>query len=398
MVKKKPPSSTALIAHPYLPPAGFGSVQPAVHKASTVLFANTAALRARTWKDKTGYTYGLHGTPTTFILEERIATLEGGLQTLLTPSGLAAITLVDAALLKSGDEVLIPENAYGPAKELARNELARWGIAHRFYDPMDLESLRAALSPSTRLVWLEPPGSVTMEFPDLRALLRLVRERPEVIVALDNTWGAGLAFDAFALAGEGESAGADISIQALTKYPSGGADLLMGAVTTRDVALHQRLKATHMRMGWGVGVNDAEAVLRALPSLMLRYAAQDRAGRELAAWWAGRSEVVAVLHPALPGSPGHAHWAALCSQAAGLFSVVFDPRFASARVDAFIDALKLFKIGYSWAGPVSLAVPYDLSLIRKQTAGTGTLVRLSIGLEAVEDLIADCEQALAVLR
>ena len=197
MPKKKPPSSTSLIAHPYRPPAGFGSVQAAVHKASTVLFANTAALRARTWKEKTGYTYGLHGTPTTFILEERIATLEGGLQTLLTPSGLAAITLVNAALLKSGDEVLIPNNAYGPAKELARNELARWGIAHRFYDPMDAESLRAALSPATRLVWLEPPGSVTMEFPDLPALLRPLRERPEVVVALDNTWGAGLAFDAF---------------------------------------------------------------------------------------------------------------------------------------------------------------------------------------------------------
>ena len=397
MAKKKPPSSTSLIAHPYRPPAGFGSVQPAVHKASTVLFPNTAALRARTWKEKTGYTYGLHGTPTTFILEERIATLEGGLQTLLTPSGLAAITLVNAALLKSGDEVLIPDNVYGPAKELARNELARWGITHRFYDPMDAESLRAALSPATRLVWLEPPGSVTMEFPDLPTLLRLVREHPEAVVALDNTWGAGLAFDAFALGSEGEALGADISIQALTKYPSGGADLLMGAVTTRDMALHQRIKATHMRMGWGVGVNDVEAVLRALPSLTLRYAAQDRGGRELAAWWAGRPEVVAVLHPALPGSPGHAHWAALCSQAAGLFSIVFDPRFASAQVDAFIDALKLFKIGYSWAGPVSLAVPYDLSLIRKHSPWTGTLVRFSVGLEAVEDLVADCAQALAAL-
>jgi cystathionine beta-lyase len=237
-----------------------------------------------------------------------------------------------------------------------------------------------------------------MEFPDLPVLLRLLRERPEVVVALDNTWGAGLAFDAFALGGEGEELGADISIQALTKYPSGGADLLMGAVTTRDEALHQRIMATHMRMGWGVGVNDVEAVLRALPSLTLRYAAQDRGGRELASWWAKRPEVVAVLHPAFPGSPGHAHWAALCSQAAGLFSVVFDKRFPSAKVDAFIDALKLFKIGYSWAGPVSLAVPYDLSMTRKHATGAGTLVRFSVGLEAVEDLIADCEQALAALR
>jgi len=398
-MKKKPPSSTALIAHPYRPPAGFGSVQQAVHKASTVLFADTAALRARTWKEKIGYTYGLHGTPTTFVLEERIATLEGGLQTLLTPSGLAAITLVDAGLLGSGDELLMPDNAYGPGKELARNELARWGIAHRFYDPLDPEALRAALSPATRLVWLEAPGSVTMEFPDLPALLRVARERPGVVVALDNTWGAGLAFDAFALGDEGEPLGVDVSIQALTKYPSGGADLLMGSVTTRDDALHQRLKATHMRMGWGVGANDAEAVLRALPSLPLRYAAQDRAGRELAAWWRQRPEVVAVLHPAIPGSPGHAQWAALCSQAAGLFTIVFDARFAGAQVDAFIDALRLFKIGYSWAGPVSLAVPYDPAVLRrKPAASAGVPVRFSIGLEAVEDLIADCAQALAALR
>ena len=397
MARKKPPTSTSLIAHPYRPPAGFGSVQVPVHKASTVLFADTAALRARTWKEKTGYTYGLHGTPTSFILEERIATLEGGLQTLLTPSGLAAITLVDAALLKSGDEVLIPGNVYGPSKELARNELARWGIVHRFYDPMQPETLRTALSPATRLVWLEPPGSVTMEFPDLPALLRIVRERPEIVVALDNTWGAGLAFDAFDLGDEGERLGADISVQALTKYPSGGGDLLMGAVTTRDLDLHQRLKATHMRMGWGVGSNDVEAVLRSLPSLALRYAAQDRAARELAAWWSKRPEATAVLHPALPGSPGHAHWAALCSQAAGLFSVVFESRFAAPQVDAFIDALKLFKIGYSWAGPVSLAVPYDLAALRKARPGGGLLVRFSVGLEAVEDLIADCEQALAAL-
>ena len=139
--------STALIHHPYQPPAGFQAPQPGVYKASTVIFPNVAALQARNWKDKTGYTYGLHGTPTTFTLEERIATLEGGLQSLLVPSGLAAIALVDMALLKSGDEVLIPDNAYGPGKELARNELAGWGVAHRFYDPMDPASLSAPHRP-----------------------------------------------------------------------------------------------------------------------------------------------------------------------------------------------------------------------------------------------------------
>ena len=397
-MKKPPPSSTSLIAHGYVPPKGFASVQPAVHKASTVVFANVAALRARTWKEKIGYTYGLHGTPTTFTLEERIATLEGGTETLLTPSGLAAIALTNTALLRAGDEVLIPDNAYGPAQELAKNELARWGIAHRFYDAMDPSSLASAMTPSVRLVWLEAAGSVTMEFPDLPVLVRVARGESGVLVALDNTWGAGLAFDPFAFGPAGDEAMAvDVSIQALTKYPSGGADVLMGSVTTRDPALHQRLKMTHMRMGWGVGGNDAELVLRSLPSLPLRYAAQDRAGRELAAWWSARPEIVAVLHPALPGSPGHEHWAALCSQAAGLFSVVFDARFGSAQVDAFVDALKLFRIGYSWAGPASLVVPYDLAALRARPARGGTLVRFSVGLEAVDDLIADCAQALAAL-
>ncbi|HEX2541684.1 MAG TPA: PLP-dependent transferase [Caldimonas sp.] len=396
---KKPPSrSTALIAHAYQPPAPFGAVQPPVHKASTVLFPNTAALRARNWKEKTGYTYGLHGTPTTFTLEERIATLEGGLQTLLVPSGLAAITLVDMALLKQGDELLLPDNAYGPAKEFARNELAGWGIAHRFYDPMQPASLAAALSPSTRLVWLEAPGSVTMEFPDLPALIALAHGHGAV-VALDNTWGAGLAFDPFAIGGnDAQAHGVDISIQALTKYASGGGDVLMGSVTTRDESLHLRLKMCHMRTGWGVGGNDAELVLRSLASMQLRYEAQDRAGRTLAQWWRERPEVSAVLHPALPGSPGHKHWDQVCGRAAGLFSIVFDERYPAERVHAFVDALRLFRIGYSWAGPVSLVVPYDLAVIRSRPSWRGTLVRFSMGLEAVEDLIDDCLQALAHLE
>jgi cystathionine beta-lyase len=386
---KHPSISTALIHHKYEPPAGFASPQPAVHKASTVIFASTAAARARNWKEKTGYTYGLHGTPTTFMLEERIATLEGGLQTLLLPSGLAAITLVDLALLKSGDEVLIPDNSYGPSRELAKRELAGWGITHRTYDPSDPAAFAAMLSPVTKLVWIEPPGSVTMEFPDVPALVQAARAHGARI-ALDNTWGAGLAFNAFDL-------GADISVHALTKYPSGGGDLLMGAVTTRDEALHLELKYTHMRMGWGVGANDVEAVLRALPSLALRYEAADRGARDLAQWFAARPEVAQVLHPALPGSPGHAHWKRLCTQAAGLFSVVFDERHSAEQVDAFVDALRLFKIGYSWAGPVSLAVPYRLAAIRARPAWHGSLVRFSVGLEAIDDLRADLEQALAVL-
>lgn len=387
-----PALSTALIHHPYQPPAGFAAPQPPVHKGSTVFFPNVAAMRARNWKQKAGYTYGLHGTPTTFLLEERIATLEGGLQTLLLPSGLAAIALADLALLQPGDEVLLPDNAYLPNKELARQELARWGIGHRFYDAMRPETLAEAISPQTRLLWLEAPGSVTMEFPDLPALIGIARAHPRIVVALDNTWGAGIALRPFEVGG-----GVDVSMHALTKYPSGGGDLLMGALTTRDEALHLALKFAHMRLGFGVGANDAEAVLRALPSLPLRYDAQDRAGRALAQWWSDRPEVAQVMHPALPGSPGNEHWAALCTRAAGLFSVVFDERFGVAQVDAFVDALRRFRIGYSWAGPVSLVVPYELGAYRPKGGPKGVVVRFSVGLEAVEDLVADCERALGAM-
>lgn len=386
---QRPDPATSLIHHPYRPPAGFEAPQPPVHKASTVIFPSVAALRARDWKSKAGYTYGLHGTPTTFTLEERIATLEGARHCVLAPSGLAAIALVDLALLESGQEVLIPDNAYGPSREFARGLLARWGIAHRLYDAMDPGSLADAIGPSTRLVWLEAPGSVTMEFPDLRALAAVARERG-VTTALDNTWGAGIAFDGFAC-------GVDIVMQALTKYPSGGGDVLMGSVCTRDERLHLALLGAHMRLGIGVGANDAEAILRGLPSLALRYAAQDATARAVARWWQGRPEVVQVLHPALPGSPGHAHWAAHCGAAAGLFSVVFDERFAPEQVHAFVDALRRYRIGYSWAGPVSLVVPYDLAAMRPRPAWRGVVVRFSIGLEAADALVADAEQALAAL-
>ncbi|HEY0202118.1 MAG TPA: PLP-dependent transferase, partial [Burkholderiaceae bacterium] len=247
--------STSLIHHSYIPPAGFSAPQPGIYKASTVIFASTAAMRARNWKSRQGYTYGLHGTPTTFMLEERLCTLEGGLQCLLVPSGLAAIANVALALLKSGDEVLIPDNAYGPNKALAEGEMAAWGIGHQFYDAQNPADLAARIGPATKLVWLEAAGSVTMEFPDLPALVSICRARG-VITALDNTWGAGIAFQPFAL-------GVDVSVHALTKYPSGGGDVLMGSVITRDEALHLRIKATHMRLGLGVGVNDVEAVLRA---------------------------------------------------------------------------------------------------------------------------------------
>jgi cystathionine beta-lyase len=390
--------STQLIHHPYAPPEGFDALAPGVHKASTVFFPNVQALRTREWKDKSGYTYGLHGTPTTFILEERIASLEGGKFCVLAPSGLSAVALVDMAFLRQGDEVLLPDNAYGPGKAFAAGELSHWGITHRYYDPMNPADLAARLTPATRLVWLEAPGSITMEFPDLPALVAVVKESnrlrgPDrtILTALDNTWGAGIAFNAFEL-------GADLSVQALTKYPSGGADVLMGSVVTRDEHLHQTVLLAHMRLGLGVGANDAELVLRGLPSVALRYHAQDATTRELAMWMEQQAGVVQVLHPALPDSPGHAVWKRDANAAACLFSAVFDPSIPQERIDAFCDALRLFRLGWSWAGPISLCAPYHVPSIRTGAwPHQGGLVRFAVGLEALEDLRADLAQALPAL-
>ncbi len=396
--------STALIHHAYQPPAGFAAPQPGVFKASTVFFPNVAAMRSFEWKDKSAYTYGLHGTPTTYILEERLSALEGGKQCLLVPSGLAAIATVSLALLKSGDEVLMPHNVYGPGKALVEGELMHWGIGHQFYDPMQPQDLAAKINPKTRLIWLEAAGSVTLEFPNLCEQVRLCRAAG-VLCALDNTWGAGVAFSPFDLQpGISPPLAVDISIHALTKYPSGGGDVLMGSIVTVDERLHRQLKLCHMRLGLGVGANDAEAILRSLPSLMLRYRSHDETTRLLAQWCLTRPEFAQVLHPALPESPGHAHWRCLCQNglggAAGLLSIIFQPSYTVAQVDAFCDALQVFKIGYSWGGPISLAMPYDLIAMRPSWPDhlkPGTLVRFAVGLEAVTDLQADLARALGAM-
>jgi len=400
-IMHKHPDTTHLIHHPYAPPADFEAPQPGVFKASTVYFPNVAAMRSREWKDKSAYTYGLHGTPTTYLLEERLCALEGGLQCVLVPSGLAAIANTALALLNAGDEVLIPDNAYGPNKALAEGELRHWGIAHAYYDPLNPADLAERITDRTRLVWLEAPGSVTMEFPNLPELVRICRSRG-VTCALDNTWGAGLAFAPFDLLGDG-ALGVDISVHALTKYPSGGGDVLMGSIVTRDEALHLKIKLCHMRLGLGVGANDVEAVLRSLPSIGLRYAAQDQTARALARWWQQQPQCVQLLHPAFEGAPGHPHWQAVCAGqdraglAAGLFSVVLDERYSQAQVDAFCEALQLFRIGYSWGGPVSLVVPYDLPSMRSRTQHhlkAGHLVRFSMGLESAEALLNDLQASL----
>ena len=381
--------STQQIHHPYRAPEGWDAIPVGVYKASTVLFKNTADLHKPRPRDGHSYRYGLHGTPTSYTLAARIATLEGAEHCLLVPSGLAGVTLVSMALLRPGDEVLVPDNVYGQNRYLTESWLPQFGITHRFYDPLDAAGFQTLLTPKTRLVWLEAAGSITLEFPDLLGLVAACKAQG-VTTALDNTWGAGVAFNPFTL-------GVDVSMQALTKYPSGGADILMGSVCTRDLSLHERLNHAHEHLGYSLGQNDVEMVLRGLPTLELRYRAQDTTTRALAAWMAEQPQVAQVLHPALPGSPGHAHWLATSSAgAACLFSAVFKRQFSAAQVDAFVDALALFGIGYSWAGPMSLAVPYDLQRSRDLSLpfADGLLVRFAIGLEAEADLRTDLAQAL----
>lgn len=380
---------TQLVRSDYTPPAGFDAYPTAIHHASTVLFKDVASMRSGDWKDKSGYTYGLHGTPTTFTLEARLAAIEGGKHCLLAPSGLAAIAMIDLALLKAGDDVLLPDNVYNPNRDLGRWLSGDFGITARFYDPLVGAGIADLIQPNTKLIWTEAPGSVSMEVPDLRAICAAAKEKG-VLVALDNTWAAGLALRGF-------DVGADIVMQALTKYQSGGSDVLMGAVITQDEALNARLAASHMRLGMGVGADDAYLVLRGLETMKLRFDAHDAAARKVATWLKGRPEIVKVLHPMFEECPGHAFWKRDFSGAAGLFSVIFDTRYTEAQTDAFVDSLTLFGIGFSWGGTHSLAVPYRMQGMRRNWTDAGTLVRFNIGLEDPDDLIADIERALAVL-
>ncbi|MEW6371657.1 MAG: cystathionine beta-lyase [Pseudomonadota bacterium] len=380
---------TTLIHTDYSPPAGFDAYPPGIHRASTVLFENVAALRSGDWKNKTAYTYGLHGTPTTFTLEARLAEIEGGAHCLLAPSGLSAISMVDFAFLKSGDDVLLPDNVYNPNRELGRWLSQDFGISARYYDPLVGAGIAELIQPNTKLIWTEAPGSVSMEVPDLRAICEAAHARG-VLVALDNTWAAGLALRGF-------DVGVDIVMHALTKYQSGGSDLLMGAVITRERAVHDRLATAHMRLGLGVSPDDAYLVMRGLPTMKLRFEAHDRAARKVASWLKSRPEIVRVLHPAFEECPGHEYWRRDFTGAGGLFSVIFDERYTEAQTDRFVDSLELFGLGYSWGGANSLAVPYRMQAIRRNWQEKGTLVRFNIGLEEPDDLIADIEQALGRL-
>jgi len=361
----------------------FTSLAGSVERASTVTFSNVKSLRTRNWQDKSQYSYGLLGTPTTRRLERKLALIEGGQQCILLPSGLAAISLVLLALLKSGDRVLLPHNTYEPASEVARFMQANYGVELAFYDPLDILSI--LMTANTKLLWVETPGSVTMEVSDLPALANLAHKN-NALVAIDATWAAGIALDVFAL-------GADISIQALTKYQSGGSDVMMGSIVTRDDVINLMLLETHVRLGLGVSPEDCNIVLRSLPHYKLRYQAQDLAAREVATWLSKHPSVMQLLHPAFLGSPGHEVWQRDFTGAASLFSVVFQPYITQLQIDACLDEMKLFRIGYSWGGAVSLVVPFEMNQLHAHHSYKGHLVRFYVGLEDAVDLIEDINQS-----
>jgi cystathionine beta-lyase len=380
---------TRLVNSDYTAPEGFVAYPIPVHYASTVIFKDVATMRGQQWADKTGYTYGLHGTPATFALEARLAEIEDGKHCLLAPSGLAAITLVNFGLLRSGDDVLIPENAYGPGREMGAWLMRDFGISARYYDPLIGAGIADLIRPNTKLIWTEAPGSFSMEVPDIPAICQ-VAHAAGAIVAIDNTWSAGLSFSAF-------SHGVDVVMQALTKYQSGGSDILMGAVIVRDDVIRARLDQAHMRLGMGVGANDVFLVARSLPTLKIRYEAHDKSARQVAAWLQARPEIAKVLHPACEDCPGHANWKRDFTGAGSVFSIVFDARYSEAQTDRFVESLKLFTLGYSWGGAESLCVPMRMHTIRPHWQEPGQLVRLYVGLEDTQDLIADIAQALALL-
>ncbi len=363
--------------------ANFSSLAGSVERASTVTFSDVKSLRNRNWQDKNQYSYGLLGTPTTRRLERKLALIEGGEHCILLPSGLAAISLTLLSLLKSGDRVLLPYNAYEPAAEVARLIAANYDIELAFYHPLDITS--AMMTANTKLLWVETPGSVTMEVSDLPALAALAHQYG-AMVAADATWAAGIALDVFEL-------GADISIQALTKYQSGGSDVMMGSIVTRDNTLNLRLLETHVRLGIGVSPEDCNIVLRSLPHYKLRYQAQDMAARQVATWLSQHPAVMQLLHPAFSGSPGHEVWQRDFTGAASLFSVVFQSHINQSQIDACIDAMKLFRIGYSWGGAVSLVVPFEMNQLHAHHSYKGNLVRFYVGLEDYLDLIEDINQS-----
>jgi cystathionine beta-lyase len=335
------------------------------------------------------YTYGRTGTPTVKALEEAIGELEGGHRTWLTPSGLSAIATALLSFVSAGDEVLVVDSIYRPARRFCDNVLSRLGVKVTYYDPLIGAGIAKLITGKTKVVFAESPGSQTFEVQDIPAIAKAAHAAGAVLI-LDNTWATPLYFKSF-------DHGVDVSIQAATKYIVGHADAMLGAITASE-QVAPAVQRTHEDLGLCPGPEDVYLGLRGLRSLGVRLERHQKSALELARWLADRPEVARVIHPGLPGDPGHAIWKRDFTGASGLFSFVLKP-VARDRVAAMLDGLSLFGMGYSWGGFESLILPFDPSAYRTATKWTaeGPAIRLHIGLEDVEDLKADLEAGFARL-
>ena len=373
-------------------PAGFAAQMPAVTHASTILFPNMATFAARHTGDGADYIYGTHGTPIIKQLEAMMAQNDGGLGATILPSGLAAVTVVTLSLVKAGEHVLIPDNVYGGNMEAFMSFFPRMGITHTVYDPMDLAALPALFQANTKLVWAETPGFVTFEVPDVAAIAAIAHKH-HALLALDNTWSAGVNFKAF-------EHHVDVSAQAMTKYQCGHSDVLMGSVVWQDAALGKAILATQHALGICVSPDDAYLVIRGMQTMHLRLREQGKNSIELATWLGQQDAVqsASVLHPALPSCPGHATYLRDFKGAGCVFSFYLAEKYTIEDAYRFVDALQLFGIGASWAGTHSLALHMPVNArVNPQRLPKGQLIRLSIGLEHIEDLRADLAQAFAAM-
>jgi cystathionine beta-lyase len=366
----------------------FRSLASPTHRGSTVVFDSLAKVEEG-WEQKEQYTYGLYGTPTTLELAARIAEMEGARHTFITPSGQASISLIYLALCSAGDHVLLTASAYGPNRELADGLLRRCGIEVEQYDPLIGAGIAGLIRPNTSLIWCESPGSVTMEVQDVPAIAAAAHAAG-VLVALDNTYAAGVLFDAFAF-------DVDVSMQALTKYVGGHSDVLLGSVSVATQSAYRRIGEASRQLGMGASPDDCSLALRGLQTLGVRLEAMERTTLAIAGWLAEQPEIAEVLHPAFPDCPGHEIWKRDFTGSASLFSVVFASQVTPEQVIAFVDYLQLFKIGWSWGGVTSLAMTYPM-LDRLTPERRGRIVRFNIGLEEMDDLRADIEGALKAIR
>jgi cystathionine beta-lyase len=361
-------------------------VNPPVVHASTVLFDSVAEMHSGEAK----YVYGRRGTPTLNALAEAIRDLEGAAGTVLCPSGLSAISTAILAFASGGDHVLFPDSIYQPARKFADDVLMRLGIEVSYYDPADANAAASQIKPRTSIVYVESPGSYTMEMQDIPALAAAAHSAGAIVIA-DNTWATPLYCRVFDL-------GADVSILAATKYIGGHADLLQGTISA-NAAQWERLRQFHGTIGLCVGPDDAYLALRGMRTLEIRLERHRQSALKVAEWLAKRPEIARVLHPGLASDPGHELWRRDMSGSSGLFSFVFEGG-TERDAAAVLDALQLFGLGYSWGGYESLATIGSHGLRRSVSAppAEGPLVRLHVGLEDADDVIADLDQALSRFR